>query len=89
MAMKTTTTTTHKTKATAAVAAAWQQRSIGVCSTAAVAVCHQRGSGGQQRGGNVPLFITHDEYFVRCGGRGGAGGTTMFLISPAMNFLVD
>ncbi len=34
-----------------------------------------------------PLFITHDEYFVRCGGSG--GGTRIFLICPAMNFSVD
>jgi hypothetical protein len=37
----------------------------------AAAVCHQHRGGGQQHGGNVPLFITHDEYFVRCGGNGG------------------
>jgi hypothetical protein len=55
----------------AAAAAAWRQRSVDVGGSAAAAVCHQRGSGGQQRGGNVPLFITHDEYFVRCGGNGG------------------
>ncbi len=39
----------------------------------AAAVCHQRGGGRQQCGGAAmfPLFITHDEYFVRCGGNGG------------------
>ncbi len=34
-----------------------------------------------------PFFITHDEYFVRSGGSG--GGSTIFLICPATNFLVD
>ena len=34
-----------------------------------------------------PLFITHDECFVQCGGSG--GGSTMFLICPATNLLVD
>jgi hypothetical protein len=37
-----------------------------------------------------PLFITHDEYFVRSGGSG--GGTmfwgTVFFICPATNFFV-
>ncbi len=57
MAMETMTTTTNKTQATAAAAAAWRQRSIGVGGSAAAAVCHQRGSGGQQRGGGVsPLY---------------------------------
>ncbi len=35
-----------------------------------------------------PLFITHDEYFLQCGGNGG-GYTTMFLICPTTIFLVD
>ncbi len=35
-----------------------------------------------------PLFNTHDEYFVWSGGSGG-GGTMIFLICPATNFLVD
>ncbi len=42
---------------------------------------------GSSAAAMFPLFITHDEYFVRCGGSG--GGTTMFLICPATNFLVD
>ncbi len=51
--------------------AAWQQRSIGIGGSAAAAVCHQRGGSGQQLAAMFPLFITHDEYFVRCGGSGG------------------
>ncbi len=54
MAMETTTTTTNKTQATAAAAAAWWQPSIGVGGSAVVAVCHQCGGSGQQRGANVP-----------------------------------
>ncbi len=50
-----------------------------VISTAAV---------GSSAAAMFPLFITHDEYFVRCGGSEG-GGTTMFLICPATNFLLD
>ncbi len=38
----------------AAAAAAWRQQSVGVSGSVAAAVCHQRGSGGQQRGGNIP-----------------------------------
>jgi hypothetical protein len=37
-----------------AAVAARQQRSVGIGGSAAAAVCHQRGSGGQQRGGDVP-----------------------------------
>ncbi len=33
--------------AVAAAAAAWQQRSIGISGSAAAAVCHQHGGGGQ------------------------------------------
>ncbi len=56
----------------AAAAAAWQQCSVGVSGSAAAAVCHQHGGGGQQcgRAAMFPLFITHDEYYVRCGGNG-------------------
>ncbi len=43
---------------------------------------------GSSAAAMFPLFITHDEYFVRSCGSGG-GGTTMFLNCPAMNFLVD
>ncbi len=50
-------------------------------------MCHQHGGGGEQHGGDFPLFITHDEYFVRSGGSG--GGTTISLICPATNFSVD
>ncbi len=39
--------------AAAAAAVAWRQCSIGVGGSAAVAVCHQRGGGGQQRDGDV------------------------------------
>ncbi len=42
---------------------------------------------GSSAAAMFPLFITHDEYFVRCSGSG--GGSTIFLICPAMNFLVD
>ncbi len=34
-----------------------------------------------------PLFITHDEYFVRSGGSG--RGYYVFFICPATNFSVD
>jgi hypothetical protein len=46
-----------------------------------------RAVAGSSAAGMFPLFITHDEYFVRCGGSG--GGTRMFLICLATNFLVD
>jgi hypothetical protein len=74
---------------TAAVAAAWQQCSIGVSGSAVAAVCHQHSGGGQQCSGAAmfPLFITHDEYFVRCGGNG-EGYYNVFYLS-SYNFLVD
>jgi hypothetical protein len=42
---------------------------------------------GSSAAAMFPLFITHDEYFVRCGGNG--GGYYDVLIFPATNFLVD
>ncbi len=54
MAIETTTTTINEMQATAAATVAWRQRSVGVGASAVGAVCHQRGSGRQQCGGNVP-----------------------------------
>ncbi len=66
------------TAAAAAVAARRGRRQLSGSGAAAAAACAEA---------MFPLFITHDEYFVRCGGSG--GGSTMFLICPATNFLVD
>ncbi len=62
----------------AALAAAAVRRRQCVTSTAAV---------GSSAAAMFPLFITHDEYFVRCGGSGGGG--TMVFVCPAMKFFVD
>ncbi len=36
-----------------------------------------------------PLFITHDEYFVRCGGNGGGYYDGFCFVQIHTNFLVD
>ncbi len=59
----------------ALLAVRWRQ-----CVISAVAA-------GSSAAAMFPLFITHDEYFVRCGGNG--GGYYDVLICPATNFLVD
>ncbi len=42
---------------------------------------------GSSAAAMFPLFITHEECFVRCSGNG--GGYYDVLIFPATNFLVD
>jgi hypothetical protein len=59
MAMETTTSMTQKSAVLVSAAVWWRQ-----CVISAVAV-------GSSAAAMFPLFITHDEYFVRCGGNGG------------------
>ncbi len=71
----------------------WQRRQLGGSAALALAAVWRRQcvisavAAGSSAAVMFPLFITHDEYFVRSGGSG--GDTTIFLICPAMNFSVD